>query len=67
MNVKRLRIIETWTDKFTMHKNVHGEWYGFIVYTAFSIPHRTSCYECYDDAADEAYKMVNEYIWNLTY
>jgi hypothetical protein len=67
MNVKRLSIIENWTNSFTMHKNLYGEWYGLIMYTPFSIPQSTDYYKSLDDATDQAYAMVNEYIWNLTY
>ncbi len=65
MNTAKITPIETWTDRFTMHKNVYGEWYGLIFFTAFSIPHSTNCYESFDDTVDEAYQVVNEYIWNL--
>jgi len=59
---EKIRIISSWCHRFTVYQRPNGKWVGEILYSNFSQPFFTSYYEAYNEAVDNAFALVDQYI-----
>ncbi len=76
----KMRIIRSWVAVFYLKQNRHYEWYGELFLrnrhvtilsnsrkTPTSLRTSMNTIGCptYDEAVEESYKLLNEYVWDI--
>lgn len=76
----KMRIIRGWVNVFYTLQNKHNEWYGEIFLcnshltilsntsktpTSFRMSMNTIGCPTYDEAVEESYKLISEYVWDI--
>lgn len=59
---EKIRIISNWSHRFTVYQRPNGRWVGEILYSDFNQPFFTSYYWGHDEAVDNAFALVEQYI-----
>lgn len=74
----KMRIIRGWVNVFYASQNRHNEWYGelflynkHVTILSSNVPvsshtslNTIGC-PTYDEAVEESYKLINEYVWDI--